>query len=401
MAVSKFRAPSVGSDAYWKMSNADRLQTMMSQGSRGSLNVSGWNNEFLPGYRNSLKTDQEKNAYDEAVKIVAGNRKALRHAAPAATLAGGANWTDFDDFHAVRSQTEKLLGRSGAVSGFGGAAFDGDTNVRTEERPLGAAEEFARQNRRVDTSGVGARVAGGSGSGSLLVGGDSEREHLALELLRAQVDAAKRKNSNDVFADLERSKFGPGTFGGEQRMRGLADLKRSIGYDDALSDAAAQSSAYWRFGEPIDRHKASEGEKLKETQFGRDAELAQIKGEAATWDDVIRAAAAAGRDTTQLQIARERALMSGANNAEQYGNTDRRNAMQGEFDRRVAGPAPAPASALAGRVGGAGPGASPNVASSPTPPANPHEGARWRDPSDGALLRWQTNGPDGPGWYEE
>lgn len=297
--------------------------------SGSGANLRGWENRFLPEYANSLKTDRERAAYQQAVKTVRGTQQQGR---VGGSLAGGGDWADFTDYHNVRRQTENLLGRKYSVSG---AGESGEMNTRTETGPSTVAQEYARvQQAPPRAASAGGRMAGGD-SESLVVGGASERDALALRMLRAAVEQQERGGLRDIYGAMDENQFGPGTVGGERRVSRLADLKRQIGFQDALAGDEAKSSAYWRYGEPIERHKASERERQQTSEFGRESELARIKGEAATLDDVIRAQASGGRDASNQSIAQLRALMAGESNARQYGDTGRMEQLGGAFNQRA------------------------------------------------------------------
>lgn len=298
--------------------------------------IGGVLNKYLGKYAATLKTDKERAAFEEAKQLHRSNMETLRQGNSAALLAGGGNWRELDDYLAVRKQTEALLGRKFSATGISGG---GDVNERPDVAPRSAADDFAQQTRRVDTSG--GRMAGGSES--LLVGGASERESLALRLLRAQVEQAEQANSNALYDRMDFNQGGPATL---SRQRSLDKLKRESGYEDTLSDAAAKSSAYWRFGEPIDVHRADLADQQAQRGHARAVDLANAKGTAATWDDVIRSNAAMSRDATNFDIAQGRAAASIENNARQYGDEDRMAEMVGENNRRmgIGQPPPRPGS---------------------------------------------------------
>lgn len=347
-------------------------------GVSGMADPSGWQNPGLMKYRATLAEDPQRlAAFDQAVAQQKTQNRTAAVAHPAGTLAGGAGWADFDDYYKVRGLAANLAGDKftldPSISG------GGDVNVRsatgsTPSRQLNALPEASYSAYAAAQPKAATRSTSGGGSGNMWDAlmdpeyGASRAgapiRDLALRMLRAQItqEEAKASEALDARAYLPDSQMAA------DRTMGAAGRKRQSAMLDLEGLSDAKTRNYWQNDAPIAEYERRNTQQDLDTGHARAMALVGLKGDTATWDDLIRAGAATNRDATNERIAGTRAATAAAGNARQYGDMNRATQMDAELD---------------GRLG---------IPGGPEQPGT-RVGEGLRDPETGMVWRW-----DGQRW---
>lgn len=324
-------------------------RSVFDQPARTANVIGGAVNPYLGDYAASLTDDQERRAFEQAKQIVRQNRQTERQGNAASLLAGSGNWRQFDDYAAVRGQTEALLGRK---FGIGGIQGGDDIN----QRPIDGMGDTLQ----IGGSSAEPRVARGGEGGmrnranvsavdralSVYDPYQSVNDHaaesrarqtgeLALRALRRKDQLDEANLLSGLAGRAEAGQWAEGTPNARNRADVDALQATQHGIDRGRAQSRLASENYWQREEPIARYKQGQQELAADRAGDRALALQDSKNQAALTAALGKLQIA--RDANEAKIAMNelRALASRAGNMTQYGADT--TALDQEFASRIMG----------------------------------------------------------------